>query len=151
MFLHGGFVHIFSNMVSQLVIGFMLESVMGPGRTATLYLLSGMGGVFFSCICSPAEISVGASTAIFGLFGGFLALVIVNWKAFDRNPEIRCCIIVMIVFMLLFSLLFSLGVNTDSIAGQVQGVDVYGHIGGFLTGLFVGCIIMVKLRGPVAQ
>ena len=117
MFLHGGFVHIFSNMVSQLILGFMLESVMGPLRIGILYIVSGFGGILFSCVCSRGEMSVGASTAIFGLVGGFLALVIVNWKAFDRNPEIRCCIIVMISFLIVFSILFSLGTNTNSISG----------------------------------
>jgi len=97
----------------------MLESVLGPLRIAALYFVSGMGGVMFSCICSRWEISVGASTSIFGLIGGFLALVIVNWKAFDRNPEIRCCIIIMITFLILFSLLYSLGVNTNSVTNSV--------------------------------
>mmetsp|Transcript_25194 Transcript_25194/g.18991 ORF Transcript_25194/g.18991 Transcript_25194/m.18991 type:complete len:265 (-) Transcript_25194:29-823(-) len=149
MVLHGGFVHIFTNMVSQLILGFMLESIMGPIRIAILYICSGMGGILFSMICARNEISVGASTAIYGLIGGFLSLIVVNWKAFDRHPEIRCCIIIMIVFILVFGLLFALGVNLDT--DTVQGVDVYGHLGGFLTGTFVGMYVMVHLRGDIAK
>jgi len=149
MVLHGGFVHIFSNMVSQVIIGFMLESIMGPFRLAFLYICSGMGGVLFSCICAKHDTSVGASTAIYGLLGGFLAMIIVNWKAFDRHPEIRCCILIMIIFILIFGLLFALGVNLAD--DSVSGVDVYGHLGGFITGVSLGMVIMVHLRGDIAK
>lgn len=68
-----------------MIIGFMIESVLGPFKTGLLYIVSGIGGNAFSCLCTYTK-SVGASTSIFGLFGGLLALVIVNWKAFERNP-----------------------------------------------------------------
>ena len=124
-----------------MIIGFMLESVLGPIRIGMLYIVSGIGGNAFSCLCSN-DMSVGASTAIFGLFGGMLAMVIVNWKALDRNPEIRCCLIFFIVFILVFSLLFSYS-SSIGINGTYTNVDIFGHIGGFLTGLFFGMIIMV--------
>mmetsp|Transcript_36901 Transcript_36901/g.35631 ORF Transcript_36901/g.35631 Transcript_36901/m.35631 type:complete len:84 (-) Transcript_36901:385-636(-) len=81
MVLHGGFVHIFSNMVSQVIIGFMLESIMGPFRLAFLYICSGMGGVLFSCICAKWDTSVGASTAIYGLLGGFVRLSFLHFQS----------------------------------------------------------------------
>jgi membrane associated rhomboid family serine protease len=48
-----------------------------------------------------------------------------------------------LVFILLFSFLFSFGAST----GSVAATDVYGHLGGLLTGTFFAMIIMVKLRG----
>jgi rhomboid protease GluP len=62
-------------MISQLIIGFMLESIMGPFRIGLLYIVSGIGGIAFSCLCSLGD-SVGASTAIFGLFGGLVLFFI---------------------------------------------------------------------------
>jgi len=61
-------------MFSQLIIGFMLESVMGPFRVAWLYLVSGMGGILFSSMIRPDEIAVGASTSIFGLFAAIVLI-----------------------------------------------------------------------------
>lgn len=133
--------HIFSNMISQLILGFMLESILGPMKIAALYIVSGIGGNAFSCLCSNSR-SVGASTAIFGLIGGLLAMIIVNWKALDRNPEIRCCMIVFIVFFLVFSILFSYSSDISVGNDSTNNVDIYGHIGGFLTGTFFGMIIM---------
>jgi len=80
---------------------------MGPFKLGILYIVSGVGGIVFSCCCN-SSISVGASTAIFGLLGGLLGMVIVNWKALDRSPEMRCCLIVMIVVIVLFGFVFSL-------------------------------------------
>jgi membrane associated rhomboid family serine protease len=78
-------------MLSQMIIGFMLESVLGPFRVAILYVVSGIGGILFSCLCDPNARSVGASTAIFGLLGGlviFDSSLILNTALFgDRELE----------------------------------------------------------------
>lgn len=123
-----------------MIIGFMLESVMGPLRVAILYLAAGIGGNIFSSLCSFGTRTVGASTAIFGLVGGMLALVIVNWKALDRSPEVRCCLIILVIFIVFFSIIIAA-------ASTKSTVDYFGHLGGFLSGLFVGMLIMVRFRG----
>jgi membrane associated rhomboid family serine protease len=69
-----------------MIIGFMLESVLGPIRVAILYMAAGyfelffnnkyrIGGNLFSSLCAYNETAVGASTAIFGLLS---ALVLTN-------------------------------------------------------------------------
>lgn len=130
-------------MLSQMIIGFMLESVMGPLRVAILYLAAGVGGNIFSSLCNYGGRSVGASTAIFGLLSGLLALVLVNWKALDRSPEVRCCLIVMVIFIVLFSVLMAFSNSGNT-------VDTYGHLGGFISGFFVGIVVMVRFRGQEA-
>jgi membrane associated rhomboid family serine protease len=57
---------------------------------------------------------VGASTSIFGLIATLLALVFVNWKALDRSPEIRCCLILMVSLVIFFSILMSFSVSTQT-------------------------------------
>jgi membrane associated rhomboid family serine protease len=115
VFLHAGFLHIFSNMVSQMILGFMLESLLGQVRVASIYFASGIGGNIFSALCNPGkDSSVGASTALFGFVGTLIAVVVVNWKAFDRSPELRCFMIIMITFILLFSLISILGDTSDT-------------------------------------
>mmetsp|Transcript_82058 Transcript_82058/g.123208 ORF Transcript_82058/g.123208 Transcript_82058/m.123208 type:complete len:83 (+) Transcript_82058:293-541(+) len=68
VFLHANLMHIFSNGVFQLIFGCSLESTIGTYRTIILYFLSGIGGILFSSLIN-SYISVGASTAIFGILG----------------------------------------------------------------------------------
>ena len=91
MVLHGGFLHILQNVVFQLIIGSFFELIVGPLRFLAIYIVSGIGGVLMSALIDD-KISVGASTALFGITAGLLAFLIVNWVAMESIKEIRCCI-----------------------------------------------------------
>jgi len=71
MFLHGGLVHLIMNLVSQLIIGSIIEKMLSLYQTSVIYFLSGLGGTLFGCLINNS-ISVGASGAIFGLCGAFV-------------------------------------------------------------------------------
>lgn len=81
--------HLFSNVVAQLMIGSSLESDIGTARFMALYLLSGFGGILFSVCCSDMR-SVGASTAVYGLVGAYLSFMILNWGHLSSHPEKKC-------------------------------------------------------------
>lgn len=73
-FLHGGLIHLFVNMISLYSLGRFVEMLMGPWRMLIVYVLSlvvsGLGVIYFS----PADVpTLGASGAIFGLFGALFA------------------------------------------------------------------------------
>jgi rhomboid protease GluP len=139
-------------MVTQMILGFMLESLLGPMRVAAIYIAAGIGGNIFSALCNPGyHIAVGASTALFGFVGTLIAVVVVNWKAFDRSPELRCFMIIMITFILLFSLISILGDTGGNGITQGSTIDGYGHLGGLLTGFCFAAYIMVHLRGAEAR
>jgi membrane associated rhomboid family serine protease len=74
-FLHGGLVHIGVNMLSLWFLGRFIEYALGPWRMLLVYAVSlvaaGLGVVYFS---PPAAATVGASGAIFGLFGALFAI-----------------------------------------------------------------------------
>jgi membrane associated rhomboid family serine protease len=74
-FLHGGLLHIAVNMFSLWILGRFVESAMGPIRMLLVYFISliasGLGVVYFS---APDAVTVGASGAIFGLFGALFAI-----------------------------------------------------------------------------
>lgn len=75
-FLHEEIWHIGFNMLSLWVLGGPLEAALGRARFLAVYLLSGLGGsVLTYLIASPTEASLGASGAIFGLFGATGVLV----------------------------------------------------------------------------
>ena len=74
-FLHSGLIHIGVNMLSLWYLGRFIEMVLGPWRMFVVYMLSlvasGLGVVFFS---PPYVPTIGASGAIFGLFGALFAV-----------------------------------------------------------------------------
>lgn len=138
-------------MTSQMILGFMLENLLGPLRVALIYFVSGIGGNLFSALCdpNPLKIAVGASTSIFGLISTLLAIVFVNWKALDRSPEVRCCLIMMVIMVLFFTLIMAL--SGGNLATGFAGMDTFGHLGGFIAGFFLASFIMVQFRGAEAR
>ena len=73
MFMHGGFFHLFANMLSLMFIGGLVERILGARRYLWFYLLSGLFAsllyVFFELLFPSSLGAVGASGALFGLVG----------------------------------------------------------------------------------
>jgi len=116
IFFHVDFLHIALDMVALWVIGRIVEPALGTWRYSALFLLSGLGGSVASyLLSSPLTASVGASGAIFGLFGAYFVLA-------RRAAADTTGIIVLIAVNLAFSF-------------AVSGISWQGHIGGLVTGL----------------
>lgn len=119
MFLHSGYVHILFNMLSLWWIGAPLEAAFGRARYLALYFTSGLAGSALTyLLAAPNQETLGASGAIFGLFGA--TAVLMRRLNYDMRP-----IVVLLVINLIFT--FNPGMN---IAWQA-------HIGGLVAG--VGC------------
>ena len=74
MFLHGSTTHLFMNMLALYLIGPALERSLGRKLFLVLYLFSGvLGGIGF-LLMDPQGVCIGASGAVFGVFGAFVAL-----------------------------------------------------------------------------
>lgn len=86
----------------------------------------------FSVLCNRDEQTVGASTAIFGILGGFIAYLIINWTALQRFGPIRSTLTCIIGIIIVFSLLFSIGSN----------IDIFAHVGGLVGGLLISMAIL---------
>ncbi len=114
-FLHGGLFHLLTNMFALITVGPQLEAVLGRSRFLALYVLSALGGSTLSFLVStPGQLGVGASGAIFGLFGAFY--VVVRRLGGDANQ-----------------VLLLLGINLV-ITFAVPIIDWRAHIGGLVTG-----------------
>lgn len=120
MFLHGSLMHIIFNMLSLWWIGGPLEAALGRARYITLYLVSGLAGSALTyLLAAPNQLSLGASGAIFGLFGA--TAVLMRRLNYDMRP-----VIALLVINLIFT--FSPAFN---IAWQA-------HIGGLVGGVVMG-------------
>jgi membrane associated rhomboid family serine protease len=117
-FLHAGVAHILFNMVALYFTGPALEQALGHVRFAALYLLSLLGGsVLVYLLTGLRQPTLGASGAIFGLFGASFVLARV------LRVDVRG-IVGLIVINLLITFI-------------APGISWQGHVGGLLTGTAV--------------
>jgi len=114
-----GFFDILFNMWALWAVGPSLEQLLGRGRFITVYLLSALGGaVLFFLIAPQNEPALGASGAIYGLFGA--------WFVVSRRLQIDTRgILVLIGVNLAFSFIFR---------GEIAWQD---HVGGLIVGALV--------------
>ncbi|AOR33232.1 rhomboid family intramembrane serine protease [Streptomyces fodineus] len=120
MFLHGGYAHILFNMLSLWWIGGPLEAALGRARYLALYFVSGLAGSALTyLLAEPNAPSLGASGAIFGLFGA--TGVLMRRLNYDLRPLVAMLVINLIIT-------FYPGFN---IAWQA-------HIGGLVAGVVTG-------------
>jgi rhomboid protease GluP len=136
-FLHGGPAHLFLNLSALLLLGLMVEAKAGSIRWLLVYLLSGVGGSLASLWWHSQGVnSVGASGAIFGLYGLVLALLLGRGAALSRQERAG------LLGLLLY---FALGSLVGGLAGPA-GTDNAAHIGGLATGLVAGLLSTLKRR-----
>jgi rhomboid protease GluP len=72
MFVHGDLAHLAGNMLFLLLIGPFVERLLGSLRFALVYVFAGLGGGLLSMGTSPQHVIVGASAAVFGVYGALL-------------------------------------------------------------------------------
>ncbi len=133
-FLHGGLLHILLNMMALQSLGPGAEIYFGSANFGTLYLLSGAGGFCFSQIFHGG-LSIGASCSLFGLIGAMLAIEILRAPVLKyawRSKTVQRQFMYAVVNLVLISL--------------VPNIDNWGHLGGFLTGIFLGGLFEIWRR-----
>lgn len=123
-FIHIGLVHLLMNMYALLYIGVLLEPYLGKARFIAAYLLSGIIASMTSLYWHDFTISAGASGAIFGMYGVFLAMLTTN--LIEKTS--RKTMLLSIVFFVGYSLL----------NGLKGGIDNAAHLGGLVGGLIIG-------------
>lgn len=120
LLLHGSILHIGFNMYALWILGRDIERFYGRWRFLAIYIVSGFGGNVFSMIFTPAP-SLGASTAIFGLFAAEGMFFFQNRHIFGRRSQQAIYQIIVLA-----AINFFLGLS--------PGIDNWGHLGGFLAG-----------------
>jgi len=127
LFVHGGTAHLLLNMFSLWLLGVLIEARIGGWRLLLGYFIGGIGASLTSIWYHDYDVnSVGASGAIFALYGMLLALLVSKRIALDKSD--RKAMLGLVIYLVLSSLISGLtGSNVDNAA----------HVGGLITGLFV--------------
>jgi membrane associated rhomboid family serine protease len=131
-FVHIGFAHIAFNMFALILFSGSIEQRYGKARFAALYLGSGVLGSASSLAFSHSTISAGASGAIFGILGAWLAIALIHRGAPGMSGQLR-------------SLLFLIGINVY-IGIATPGIDLHAHLGGLAGGFAIATAIELSLR-----
>lgn len=148
MFLHGGFMHLFGNMLYLWIFGNNIEDAMGHGRFVVFYLVCGIAAALAHAAWDPAsEVPmIGASGAISGVLGAYLLLfpharVLVGIPLGFYIHTVYLPAIWVLGFWFVLQL-----VSAALAAGQGGGgVAWLAHVGGFVAGMAL--IPLFKRRG----
>ena len=132
----GGITHILFNMWALYVLGPQIEREAGPGPFIALYLSTAAAGSAFAFhLGDLSDVSVGASGAIFGLFGIWMASAVRR-----RNTMAGRAILNQLGFLLLIN---------AAIPFFIRNVSWQGHLGGLVAGFAIGWV-WAQLKGPNA-
>jgi len=152
MFIHGGFMHIFGNMLYLYIFGNNIEDIMGHRRFILFYLLCGMAASGLQISINPHSTvpNIGASGAIAGVLGAYLLTfpgakvhTLIFFGYFVRWVKLPALFVLGFWFIIqLFSGIGSLGYMT----ADAGGIAFFAHIGGFVAGALLVLIFNKKKR-----
>ena len=126
MFLHASLLHIAFNMLALWWVGAPLERRIGRGRFLLVYFVSGLAGSAGALFQAPFSPTVGASGAIFGLFGAILVLERQGSYVLGGS----------VLGLILINLVFSF---------TIPGISWGGHVGGLIGGML--CMLALTRFG----
>jgi membrane associated rhomboid family serine protease len=136
MFIHAGFWHIFTNMLTFYFFGTYLSRLVGQGRFLGVYFIGGIvGNIFYIFLGEPLSIAVGASGAVFALAGA-LVMMAPNLKVFvfPLPAPIPLWVAVIGIFVILTAL-----------SGLLY-IAWQAHLGGLIAGLIAGYLFRKNQR-----
>jgi len=132
IFLHGGFLHLLSNCFGVFVFAPPLERALGKVRYAVLFLFSGIVGNIFTNFLPREDgglLSLGASGALYGVFGAYLFVMLFYRNAMD--PASRSTMKTMLIIGVVYSLV-------------ITQINYMAHLGGLIGG-FVLAFLYTKI------
>jgi rhomboid protease GluP len=135
LFVHAGILHIGFNMAVLWSIGRFIERVLGPWQYLPIYFFSGLIGSVASAYLHPTVVSVGASGAIFGLYGALLGFLLRHRGQINPNAlrSLRNSALAFVGYNLVFS-------------AAIPGIDLSAHVGGLVGGFVAGLFARMRRR-----
>lgn len=128
IFLHSGFSHVLFNSFSLVLFGPALERILGSVRFIVVYLITGISANIATLFIEPVTyIHVGASGAIFGLFGMYISLVVYRKNLLSRdNTQLIMTIAVISIVMTFLQ----------------PNINIVAHIFGLISGFLIGALTL---------
>jgi membrane associated rhomboid family serine protease len=123
-FLHDGIFHILVNMLSLYFVGMALEPAIGRLNFSVIYFVSLLAGSFGALLFTPDSPTIGASGAIFGIFGALIVVARARGISIWQSG---------LGFFLLLNLFISV---------SYAGISLGGHLGGLVAGLICGWLVV---------
>ncbi len=134
LFIHLNFWHFLTNSIMIIIWTSYFEVFLTLERMPVLFFLSGMiGNVFATAMNSKDLTTLGSSTGIFGIIGSAIGYLIFNWYNLNYKNSPKYYWMVQVIFIAVLSFLFT-----------GSGVRNMAHVGGFLSGIFIGMIFCKK-------
>lgn len=127
MFMHAGIDHLLYNMFALLVFAPPLERLLKTSRYIPYYLLCGIGGNILAALMAillqeKGHLSVGASGAIYGIYGAYLFIALFRKSMLDDSS--RKTVYMILIFGVIYSVI-------------MPRIDLWGHVGGAVTGFML--------------
>lgn len=139
LFIHDSLEHFVMSMIMLTRLAFQIERAYGGHRIFAIIMLSGLGGAFTGALFEArCDILVGASGAIFGLIGCFIADLIMNFESI-KWPLLK---LVMVIFIIIQA-----GVQA---AIATRKVSWPMHAGGFFCGLSLSFVLIPNMYRAMA-
>lgn len=129
MFLHGSMTHLLMNMFSLYIVGRAMELYLLGREYLLIYFITGILGGLVSLYFHPVTVGIGASGAIFGVFGALSGYFLAYRKELGAHAK---------EFMRDFILI--IGINI-LLGFSIPNIDVSAHVGGLLSGILGGYVI----------
>lgn len=127
-FVHIGIIHLLVNMYALIIIGLLLEKIIGKFKFLIAYVVAGITGSVISLWWHEAVVSAGASGAIFGMYGLYVVLFFAKDLRKKTNKNLLISTVVFIAYNLLY--------------GMNEGIDNAAHIGGLIAGILIGVSLL---------
>ena len=137
MFIHGGILHLFMNLIGLGLGSSLLENILGSVKLIIIYIVCGILASLASIYWHENTVSVGASGAIFGLYGLILAFTVFKiYPNYMRG----------MTWMLL-----GLYAGVSLLFGFLGGIDNAAHFGGLISGFVIGGILILTNKEQLKQ
>ncbi len=153
MFLHGGWLHLLSNMLFLWIFGDNVEDALGHFKFLVFYLLCGVSAAMLQTMINPDSRipMIGASGAIFGVMGAYAVkfpharIIMVAWVLILFTFEVPAWLVML--YFVGTNFLQSIGSISDVMENR-GGTAFFAHLGGFFCGLAL--IMLMKTRDRYA-
>lgn len=153
-----GFSHMVIGLFMQLILGSVVESVLGPWRLAILYIVVIIGSNIFGAVCS-SDYTVGSDPIVFSLIGCLFSMLAFYWHRLGEGWKIKLCTVISLVTILVVAIMIMVSTGTQykkySATYNFDYPDTFGIIGGFIFGVSVSFALLptdkVKTKAETAM